>query len=56
MSCSLTFECDDCGEQVITDPLAGDHPEVRMVVRYPEGWGFDEDGERALCPACVSKQ
>jgi hypothetical protein len=54
MACDLVFSCDDCGAQSIQHPLAGQHSELRVRLCYPDGWGWDADGERALCPGCVA--
>lgn len=67
MACMLIFECDGpactgTGDgsrtQVVIKPLAspqGEHPWLRVVVTYPEGWGWDADGKLALCPKCLSE-
>jgi hypothetical protein len=56
MSCTLTFECEKCGEQAITDPLAGGHNELQIRVSYPKGWWTDGDAWYCPAPSCTETE
>ena len=52
MAYQLTFTCDRCSLQDITDPVGTHALPLRLLLDFPKGWGYSQRDDVLICDAC----